>query len=371
MFRLAAAALGLSALAVCSELILRMLPVADATLGLPVNEANPVPRLLPNRQFRFSKGWDFSVQAVKRTNNYGFLSDQDYAAQGPRPLIVVIGDSYVEAMQVSNAEALTALLANATGDLGRVYGIGLSGTGLSTYLAYAAWARREFAPDALVFTVISNDFDESLLKYHRQARNHYFIPGPDGNLILWRYDYSASVLKRIARRSALVRYLALNCQLTPANLISLFSRDDAYVANTRTSVDSQRLADSRQVVDAFFRLLPGVALLPTERIAFLMDGLRPSLYSGGGMAAARGSYPYLMRDYFMKKAEDLGYETIDLQPIFEYRHRRLGERFEFPTDNHWNALGHRVAAGAVCRSRLFAGLFDSASLACPLQDFPR
>jgi hypothetical protein len=38
---------------------------------------------------------------------------------------------------------------------------------------------------------------------------------------------------------------------------------------------------------------------------------------------------------------------IDLQPRFAAAWRQAGERFDFPSDNHWNRRGHAVAAGAI------------------------
>jgi hypothetical protein len=351
--------------ALALELILRALPVADATLALPVDEKNPVPRLQPDREFRYSKGWNFALHTLKRTNNHGFLSDYDYFRQGPRPLLAIIGDSYVEAMQVPNADALPAQMASLVGDGGRVYGLGLSGANLPTYLAYASYASRNFPVDAMVFVIIGNDYDESLLRYQATPRNHYFAEDPEGNLVLWRFDSSPSLLKRLGRSSALVRYLLINCQLSASRLRAAFAPGDAFVANTSASVDSRRLEDSRRAVDAFFRMLPESASLPPDRIAFLVDGLRPNLYSSEGMRAAHGSYPQLMRDYFMSAARGRGYAVVDLQPVFETRHGRDGSRFEFPNDNHWSAVGHRVAAAALCRSQLFQELFPAAGRACP------
>ena len=43
---------------------------------------------------------------------------------------------------------------------------------------------------------------------------------------------------------------------------------------------------------------------------------------------------------------------IDLQSRFIARHDKDGARFEFPTDGHWNGLGHQVAADAVSASNL-------------------
>ena len=59
-----------------------------------------------------------------------------------------------------------------------------------------------------------------------------------------------------------------------------------------------------------------------------------------------------MRRAFRGKAEARGYEVIDLDAAFFARHRKTGERFEHPTDGHWNATGHEVAFEAVMASRL-------------------
>jgi hypothetical protein len=55
-------------------------------------------------------------------------------------------------------------------------------------------------------------------------------------------------------------------------------------------------------------------------------------------------------------ARALGYEAIDLDPLFRARNGQTGEAFDWPDDNHWNGNGHRVAAEAVASSRLLARL---------------
>ena len=52
----------------------------------------------------------------------------------------------------------------------------------------------------------------------------------------------------------------------------------------------------------------------------------------------------------------LGYDAIDLDPIFFERHRRTGERFEFSRDGHWSAVGHGATFDAVMASRFMLRL---------------
>ena len=92
--------LGITIPLIVFELLLRVLPVHEGTYRLPVNEENPILHYSPNRQFVWSKGWNFSMVNEVRTNNIGFVSDIDYSEESITPLLAVIGDSYVEAIMV-------------------------------------------------------------------------------------------------------------------------------------------------------------------------------------------------------------------------------------------------------------------------------
>ena len=112
----------------------------------------------------------------------------------------------------------------------------------------------------------------------------------------------------------------------------------------------ERVATARTAVDAFFAALPVKSGLPPERVAFLMDGIRDDIYAGNDEGA--GSFFDELRRYFMTAATARGYEVIDLQAAFSNDYARFGQRFDYPTDRHWNALGHWVAADALAKSRV-------------------
>jgi hypothetical protein len=118
-------------------------------------------------------------------------------------------------------------------------------------------------------------------------------------------------------------------------------------AAAANNADDKRLRDSLAVVDAFFRDLPDYTGLPPSRILLVVDGFR---YPEAAAAHAGGYYDS-MRQALLEKAASLGYDAIDLDPVFFERHRRTGERFEFPRDDHWSATGHGVVFEAVMASR--------------------
>jgi hypothetical protein len=130
-------------------------------------------------------------------------------------------------------------------------------------------------------------------------------------------------------------------------------RVSRFVGNTAAAADSQRLADSRRVVDAFLAQLPARSGLAPSRILVLVDGMRRQLYEPAELERAAGSYFDLMRRYLLENAPRAGYEVLDMQARFIERHQRDGAVFEFLGDNHWNSTGHEEAAAAVAVSRTY------------------
>ena len=87
------------------EVIFRVLPTAELFSRGQVNAENPIISYTPNQSITFSLGSDFYQVTEKHTNNYGYVSSLDYVPGG-KPDLIVIGDSYVEALQVLNKEDL-------------------------------------------------------------------------------------------------------------------------------------------------------------------------------------------------------------------------------------------------------------------------
>jgi hypothetical protein len=334
----------------------RLLPVSSPPYLLPVNERNPVARYQPNVEYQYSWGPDFAVRARKRSNNFGFTHVADYRPDARTPLLMVIGDSFVEAQAVDAGRSAPELLHAGLAGRGRVYSIGVSGAPLSQYLVFAQYASRTFRPDAMAFVVISNDFDESLLKYKSEPRFHYF----DERGALRRVDYRLSTAKQLLRHSALLRYLMFNLAaehriqalLDPAAPAAWASRDHEPPAALE-----RRVRDAERAVDYFLERLPAMSGLERSAIVFVLDAVRPAIYEESSLKNSETTYHGRMRRYFTEAAKARGYAVIDMQPVFVARHRQDGSRFEFPTDSHWNELGHRLVAAELSRTRLFKSLF--------------
>ncbi len=357
--------LSLCAMALLLEAVFRFLPINEGLRGLSVDEQNPVFRFTPYRKAVYSRGWNFSIVNHVRTNNYGFVNDHDYDASLNSPLLAVIGDSFVEAVMVPFAQTGVARLSEVVGSAGRVYGFGTSGSSLSQYLAYARYVRDTFHPAGLTVVIVGNDFDESLLKYKSEPGLHYFVDSPDGNLELIRLDRPVPWWRDILASSSLGMYLYVNLEIREVWKRFAYRPGQAaisrprFVGNTAAEATPERVADSDRAIDAFLRQLPELSGLPSSRIALVIDGARPELYDDRALQAVGDTYFAVMRTHLMDRARERGFEVIDMQPAFiaDYGQRHLS--FEFPDDNHWNAVGHEVFAGVVQPSKVYRETFPS------------
>ena len=348
-------ALGVLAPLAAGEAALRLIPFSYGGRGrMPVNEEQPIARGEHDREFTWSRDWNFSIVNTVRINNAGFHSDVDYEADAPGPLLAVVGDSFVEAFQVPYRRSCAGRLATLLEPAARVYAFAQSGAGLSQYLAWARHARDVYRPSGLVVVVIGNDYSGSLHEHIVERGFHQFVDR-GGRLVLERIDFAPALPYRLARRSALVRYLMHNLGLAgPGPLTRVRHWFGWRRVQVRPVHDEDRLADMKRAVDAFFELLPEYSGLGRERIVFVVDGLRPELYDDETLEAARGRYKDVMRRYFLANADRRGYETLDLQPRFIAHYRKHRQRFEWPQDEHWNALGHERCFDAVRSSKLLS-----------------
>jgi hypothetical protein len=336
------------------EALFQLLPVSDVPPLQPVNAQTPLLHYEPNAEYRYSRDWNFSIRTQRRTNNYGFTHTGDFRPGETTPLMMVIGDSFIEAHQIAPGEAVAEVLGAAVRGTGRVYGMGVSGAPLSQYLVFARYAKTAFRPQAMTFVIIENDFDESLLKYKTEPRFHYFAE--DGSLV--RVDYRLSAAKRLLRHSAALRYVMLNLEAAHRlNVLQASWRGGLAYAQAGTEPE-ERIVDSYRAVDHFLDQLPESSGLGPRSILFVLDAPRPSIYSAATLARIDNGLHARLRRYFAAEAAARGYPVIDMQPLFIGRHRLDGSRFEAgPTDSHWNALGHRVVAEQIRSSALFARTF--------------
>ena len=120
------------AVLVLLELIFQILPTATPFWLAPATSTESTLKFYPNQSTTYSLGKNFYKIVKKQTNNYGFVASEDFKSNS-QPGLVIIGDSYVEAMQVDSSDTLGEVLSNIHSDQS-VYQLGISGIAMSQYL---------------------------------------------------------------------------------------------------------------------------------------------------------------------------------------------------------------------------------------------
>src|SRR5262245_4814950 len=196
---------------IVAEVVLRFLPVATALPVEPPTDKNQIQRYVANQPYTWSFDWNMNNVVRGRSNAQGFLADYDYDLNDERPLVAVVGDSYVEALRVPFAQTLTGRLQTALGDRARAYVFAQSGAPLRQYVAYARHACMVYRPTRLVVNVVGNDFDQSIFTHRVRNGIFHLYPKSGGE-----FDHRLTPLpppglaERILRRSMLALYLMRN-----------------------------------------------------------------------------------------------------------------------------------------------------------------
>ena len=333
-----------------------------ARIALPVSNYPDVSfdsqlgrHFLPNQSGRYIKGLPTEIDASYSINSSGWNSPRDYSTTKPEDIfrIAVIGDSFVEALQVDVDSSFSYLLETQLNAMKlsqrvEVYSYGHSGANLAQYLSVLRHQASRVRPDLVIVTVVPNDYRESLEGHSldgfssvRRAGGTYQMVAPG--------QTNGLLARRIARRSALARYLMLNLSIQSrwSNTRDRFrTGGTAYEAHIRRS-DMSTIggpAAFRDLLTFLLGELQDDTLKIDASLVILFDANRRAIEAGDD---AQAGTAHALNQEAITVARELGVSTIDLREPFEAAWALRAESFSWRSDGHWNDRGHRVVARAV------------------------
>jgi hypothetical protein len=123
--------------------------------------------------------WEGKGNSVR--NRYGWHAPE-FQLNAPRR-IVLVGDSFVEALEVNRTKTTGAILQDLLRKSGRgdaVLPLGVFGTSPAQYFATIEYARKHFQPDEIVvFVFVGNDVSDSSPRLNKIPAGHFFYYQPD------------------------------------------------------------------------------------------------------------------------------------------------------------------------------------------------
>ena len=331
------ALLGMLALLAALELVLRALPVSDATMK--DYHLDPMVLSYPaGHRWTTSIGWDLRQPRHHRANNAGFLAAHDFR---PDPqAVALIGDSLVEASGLSPADRPDAQLERALAGP-PVFGLGAPGSSLLDHVERLRFAHDRYGIRRFVIPLENGDVAQSLC-----GSGNVHGPCLDPQDLTPRTERlpPAGPLKRVLRHSALLNYLFGQLKLSGPRLWQ------QAVTQARPALsppplkappgpDAPWSAKEQAVADAFLRRIAPV--LADSRVLVVIESRHAALPAGRPAHLARF-------DGFSAQLRGAGIAVLDLAPAFEGAWHRTGLPLEIgPYDEHFNALGTRTLADAI------------------------
>ena len=332
---------------------------------------------LPEAYYRHTKE-GFSEGYI---NSHGF---RDYKRTYEKPLntfrILVLGDSYVEALQVPLDKSFPAILEKTLNESSpsvkfEVLNLGQSGFGTADeYMRYQNFGVK-YNPDLVILAFLTgNDFQDNS-KILSQQLGYYFIFDKERNLVLddsrlVDYEKTLSVGKRffqavkrhsylaslVSERIYLLRYerqkrqmeeaLAKNnenksqrriSELSPVNI---YRHDISDAWKDAFAITKALINKFRDAVEANGSQFVLMTLSNAEQVHPELQKQFAKIYG----VAFDFEQPERLIEGFARK-ENITY--LKLMPMFREYHLRTGKYlhgFDGSKEGHWNEHGHRLAA---------------------------
>jgi hypothetical protein len=345
-------------LAFCEFVVFRFVLLAS---DVPANDdVNDVVRYAPNQRGVWRVRDE--IAAPYAINGQGWNSASgDYSRERTPGLsrIAVVGDSFVEGLQVAPDRNFAEFIGRARHEPTQVYRFGIAGAPMSQYLHMIDREVAGYRPDCVVVLLVHNDFDESFRFMPGRYTSSFRKLKVEGDRVVgeippqpWRSGPSEWL-----RRTATARFLFYRWQVRPEILLhpraildSLLPRPKQAPPDVeprmQANIDVHAvLAQEAEIKATMGYLTARIAERAKDmgaKLVFAMDGHRSAIYLGIGASPALE-----LNRLAAEAAAKRGVPFVDLQPAFQADWEANHRRFDFDSDNHWNEHGHEVAAKAI------------------------
>ena len=347
-------------IALASILVALLLLEVAVRLILPVSDSpryqwysdDQTYRFAPNQTGQWVKGLDGYVNATYRINSQGWNAPFDYVPEKSPDVtrIAIIGDSFVEALQVDYPNSFMSVLEHTleeeTAAEFEVYSFGQSGAPLSQYLHLMRQITPRYHPDIVIIVLVANDFYESITTF---AYKPYF------------QQYQVNMLNQITetvpqnagtntgpvfdflRRVALVRLMVRNLDINSVDQLKFrLGLQETSVPNSLDSPPPLQ-DDITTAVSYSFQAYQNLAETEGTRLLLVANVIPGIFYDPSEPKTVGIQEGYLYNELVNQVASDMNIPLVDLTVPFEEAFRANQQVLCFcPGDGHWNERGHRV-----------------------------
>ena len=299
----------------------------------------------------FRQGFPEEIKTYYQINPEGWNSLRNYEEKKHRTRIAVIGDSFVDCLQVGNEDCFPSvmekLLNSKHGKDVEVYKFGFSGAPLSQYLHMARYVRKKFDPDVLVINLVANDFIDSIAGYDNE----------DGDYLQFEKDglrwiekkpspYIPNPTRLWLKQSRTFRYfygnLTLKFEWEPGNFLFKKKGPQEFRMNVPLKEVLSKEADIASLMRHVMKELISLSGRDVP-LLILMDADREAIHAGKDPTKEES---YRLIRMVQDVTAEFSVPCVSLTGIFESDYRKNRQLLNYPNDFHWNPRAHHLVAEA-------------------------
>ena len=335
-----------------------------------------------HRRKAFSKGiWTvgkfrpLNQVILKKTNDIGQFSDINFntfiANKNNNVQVLSIGDSFVQALQVTNPYTFHGILnKKKTKNNQEIIStaIGASGMAFPNYIMSIKYAetQTDLKDIILVIPIIANDFDESFKQYALKGRRaglgQFYFNETSDKMDFIKFPKEKNITQKsidfILKNSALSRFIIYNLEignlirnnlsfLTNANKPKTKVKFAANIIESSKKETPERFTLGNIAVYKFIKNLKELRKTSYERnrTFLVIDSDRNAIYNN--FSIDESSFYQTMRRRMIHEAKKNGFKVINMENIFREDYSLSKKRFNSKYDGHWNAYGHAKVSNEI------------------------
>ena len=326
----------------------------------------------PNLGFRYVPGdhaWFFPEGHLRTTvhvNRYGWIAPEWSESKPPNRLrIALLGDSFLEALQVERSETASAVaqreLQERIGPGVDFMAFGRSGFSQTEQFFLLQSEVMRFAPDVIVdFFFPGNDIADVSRSTTEDILRPFYTVAPDGQLVLDNsFDRGPAYRFRVLvdpfkRKSALVSLIVQDYNAVRRRQAATSQQHDVekgYLSLCTSAPDANFVASyqlNRRILE------DEAALAKQYGIPFVLVTLDNPAYEPQVAEKIRHQAPsfdpYCIENDMAQVAHRSGVYHLGLQSVFADAYSRNKIDLHWPIDGHWNAAGNRIAGQALANT---------------------
>lgn len=277
--------------------------------------------------------------------------------------ILVLGDSFMEALQVPFEESFPHLLeqslSESSGRKIEVLNAGVSGWGTDDELRYLTWYGLEWKPDlVLVAMTLHNDISDNLREDWHTLVNGALVEQPRERMSFLAYK----VVELKAYLASRLQIYQLWRKVRHGNAMRQTGRElNSHIVELCREPTTEEIGRGVSLTGLLLERIQSITRTQGGQVALMLLPLRVQLSDSifsGFVQSAGATLPQMPLDKPQRLLGEistrLGIPKVDLLPDFRRWTAEGGESLYLEEDGHWNAAGHRRAATVAA-----AGLFEA------------